>query len=465
MQQPRFVISGLSGGSGKTLVSLGLSRFFSTRGLVVQACKKGPDYIDYAWLALAARRPAACLDPYFLDDAALLRQFIGFCRSHPSDMAVIEGNRGLFDGRDLEGTCSTAHVARLLKAPVILTMNCAKMTRTAAAVVSGMARFEPELHLAGVILNNVAGSRHGLMLRRSIERYTDIPVLGILPRLRDNPLPERHMGLSLDTADDTVHAVLDHLADVMRDNVDTERVLALGHRAPELPDMGGEPETLVENDSPRPRIGYVRDRALWFYYEENLDALHDAGADLIRLDMFDDNPWPPLDGLYLGGGYPELFADRLSQNKSMLQSVAEFIHAGGTAYAECGGMLYLGRSLALSETAAPQTMANALPVRFAMDTKRRGLGYRTARLLADSCLGPAGTTARGHEFHYSYALDGPAHAPLPAPLFAISNRENKDLGTTGYVFKNTAASYIHLHFGSCPGMAEYFVAYCASAQK
>ena len=196
MQQPRLVISGLSGGSGKTLVSLGLSRLFTRRGLSVQPCKKGPDYIDYAWLSLAAGKPAACLDPYFLNDEALERQFCCVCARRRPDIAVIEGNRGLFDGRDLQGSCSTAHVARLLKAPVVLTMNCAKMTRTAAAIVSGMANFEKDLHLAGVILNNVAGERHGSMLRRAIESYTDIPVLGILPRLGSNPLPERHMGLS-----------------------------------------------------------------------------------------------------------------------------------------------------------------------------------------------------------------------------------------------------------------------------
>ena len=169
MEQARLVISGLSGGSGKTLVSLGLARLFSRQGITVQPFKKGPDYIDYAWLALAARRPAACLDPYFQDDDALSQQFLSVCSRRPAELALIEGNRGLFDGRDVDGTCSTAHVARLLDAPVLLTMNCAKMTRTAAAIVAGMAAFEPGVRLAGVVLNNVATDRHAVMLRRAIE--------------------------------------------------------------------------------------------------------------------------------------------------------------------------------------------------------------------------------------------------------------------------------------------------------
>ena len=459
MQQPRFVISGLSGGSGKTLVSLGLSRLFSTRGLAVQACKKGPDYIDYAWLALAARRPAACLDPYFLDDAALLRQFIGFCRSHPSDMAVIEGNRGLFDGRDLEGTCSTAHVARLLKAPVILTMNCAKMTRTAAAVVSGMARFEPELHLAGVILNNVAGSRHGLMLRRSIERYTDIPVLGILPRLRDNPLPERHMGLSLDTADDTVHAVLDHLADVMRDNVDTGRILELGRSAPELPDMSGEPATPVKDDSPRPRIGYVRDRALWFYYEENLDALHDAGADLIRLDMFDASPWPQLDGLYLGGGYPELFAERLGTS-AHLDDIRDMSLSGRPVYAECGGFMLLCRALILDD--GPHPMAGLLPAQARFFRRPQGLGYVTARTVTKNPFHPLNSVWRGHEFHYS-RCEWPDGAE-PSCCLELSPGtgmyEKNGLHYDGLLIRRTFGCWTHLFAPAVPHWAKNFLDAC-----
>lgn len=205
MQLPRIVISGLSGGSGKTLLSLGLTRAFRQRGRRVQPAKKGPDYIDAAWLGIAAGRPAANLDPYFLSlsdlPSALVRSASSpFFRDLSPDLAVIEGNRGLYDGRDLMGTCSTAQVALALGAPVVLAVNCTKMTRTTAAIVAGIASFVPELSFAGVVLNNVGNPRHAAQVRQAVEYYTDIPVLGALPRLRENPLPERHMGLELSPA-------------------------------------------------------------------------------------------------------------------------------------------------------------------------------------------------------------------------------------------------------------------------
>ncbi len=422
-------------------------------------------------------------------------------------IAIVESAMGLFDGiSGASNACSGAEMAYWLNLPIILVMDARSTARTAAAMIRGLHACDPDISLSAVIFNRVSSSNHAAMLAEAMKcMLPELPVLGFLPHEQKFGVAKRHLGLVL--PGEHVCARKTELAAWIEANLDMERLLAVARACPTAPGAfplsprktnaahagvapGMEPKDEAMPDAAQKatntttetaycskaafrtrikekvRLAVARDEAFRFFYAENLRLLEDAGAELVPFSPLRDAKLPRgAQGLYLCGGYPELFADRLSQNKSMLQSVAEFIHAGGTAYAECGGMLYLGRSLALSETAAPQTMANVLPVRFAMDTKRRGLGYRTARLLADSCLGPAGTTARGHEFHYSYALDGPAHAPLPAPLFAISNRENKDLGTTGYVFKNTAASYIHLHFGSCPGMAEYFVAYCASAQK
>ncbi len=458
MEQARLVISGLSGGSGKTLVSLGLSRLFARRGLAVQPCKKGPDYIDYAWLALAARRHAACLDSYFLGDASLLRQFSRLCARRPSDLALIEGNRGLFDGRDVEGSCSTAHVARLLKAPVVLTMNCAKMTRTAAAIVSGIANFEPDLPLAGVILNNVAGERHGTMLRRAIETYTDIPVMGILPRLRENPLPERHMGLSLNTEDNEVHAVLDHLANLLEEHTDAGLFLSLARTAPHLPDIPhADVPTRTEN---RVRIGYVQDKALWFYYQENLDALHDAGAELVRLSLFDTKPWPQVDGLYLGGGYPELFAEEISSS-ARLGDIRALSLSGRPIYAECGGFMVLCDALLLE--GGPRPMAGLLPPRPRFFRRPQGLGYVTACVVAPNPFHPMGSVWRGHEFHYS-RCEWP-EGPLPSCCLTLSPGtgmyEKDGVRYDGLLTRRTFACWTHLFAPAVPHWAERFVAACA----
>lgn len=459
MEQPRIVISGLSGGSGKTLVSLGLSRLLTRRGLAVQPCKKGPDYIDYAWLALAAGKPAACLDPYFLDDEKLSLQFRRVCARRKPDIAVIEGNRGLFDGRDLKGSCSTAHVARVLKAPVVLTMNCAKMTRTAAAIVSGMEHFEPGLHLAGVVLNNVAGERHGTMLRRAVESYTDIPVLGILPRLGSNPLPERHMGLSLNSADPDLHAVLDRLADTLEEHTDAGVFLSLARSAPALPEPSDErPEEAVSSAS-RPRIGYVQDKAMWFYYEENLEALRDAGAELIRLDMFDAAPWPELDGLYLGGGYPELFADEISASPH-LEDIRALSLSNRPVYAECGGFMLLCRALLLDD--GPHPMADLLPASPRFFRRPQGLGYVTARVVAENPFHPLNSVWRGHEFHYS-RCDWPDDS-RPSCCLSLSPgtgmyKEN-GMHYDGLLVRRTFACWTHLFAPAVPHWAKNFVEEC-----
>ena len=457
MEQARLVISGLSGGSGKTLVSLGLSRLFARQGLTVQPCKKGPDYIDYAWLALAARRPAACLDPYFLDDASLLRHFSRLCLRRPSDIAVIEGNRGLFDGRDLEGSCSTAHVARLLQAPVVLTMNCAKMTRTAAAIVSGIASFDPHLHLAGVILNNVAGERHGAMLRQAIETYTDIPVMGILPRLRENPLPERHMGLSLNSEDREAHAVLDRLADLLNEHTDAAAFLSLARTAPPLPDETSENAPARTETV---RIGYVQDKALWFYYEENLEALREAGAELVRLSLFDADPWPQIDGLYLGGGYPELFADEIAFSPR-LADIRSLSMAGYPIYAECGGFMVLCDALLLDD--GPRPMAGLLPPRPRFFRRPQGLGYVTASVVAENPFHPLGSVWRGHEFHYS-RCEWPQETLPPCCLTLAPGQgmyEKNGVHYDGLLARRTFACWTHLFAPAVPHWAINFVRACS----
>lgn len=456
MEQARIVISGLSGGSGKTLVSLGLTRLFSRQGISVQPFKKGPDYIDYAWLALAARRPAACLDPYFQNDDELLRQFAHTCTRRPAELALIEGNRGLFDGRDVNGTCSTAHVARLLDAPVLLTMNCAKMTRTAAAIVAGMAAFEPNLRFAGVILNNVANERHASMLRRAIETYTDIPVLGILPRLRENPLPERHMGLALNRADEGTHVLLDHLADLLAENADVDALLNTARSLPALSVEGETALPAVDPALPRPRIGFVLDDALWFYYQENLDALRDAGADLVPLSLLDPAPWPQVDALYIGGGYPELFADAISASPHLAE-IRQLSEAGRPVYAECGGFIVLSEALLLDD--GPRPLTGLFPARPRPHSRPQGLGYVTAKTIAENPFHPLGSEWAGHEFHYS-SCEWPDGKFPPAclqlePGVGMYGKDGKRYD--GLFTRRTCASWTHLFAPAVPHWAPNFV--------
>ncbi|MBQ4616712.1 MAG: cobyrinate a,c-diamide synthase [Mailhella sp.] len=455
MEQARLVISGLSGGSGKTLVSLGLTRLFSRRGLAVQPCKKGPDYIDYAWLALAARRPAACLDPYFQNDDELLRQFAHVCTCRPADLALIEGNRGLFDGRDVTGTCSTAHVASLLKAPVLLTMNCAKMTRTAAAIVAGMKAFDPDVRLAGVILNNVANARHASMLRRTIESYTDVPVLGVLPRLRSNPLPERHMGLAMSRDDESTHALLDQLADLLAEHADMESILDIARSAPALPDFSA-PAISAAPGARTPRIGFVLDDALWFYYQENLDALRDAGAELVPLSLLDDTPWPDLDGLYLGGGYPELFADAISASPHLAE-IRRLSEAGRPVYAECGGFIVLSEALLLDD--GPRPMTGIFPAIPKPHARPQGLGYVTAHTVKANPFHPVGSVWAGHEFHYTrcewHDEQFPSACLQLDPGVGMYSKDG--IRYDGLFVRNTFASWTHLFAPAVPHWAVNFV--------
>ncbi|HKK33393.1 MAG TPA: cobyrinate a,c-diamide synthase, partial [Desulfomicrobiaceae bacterium] len=350
---PRLVVSGLSGGAGKTIVSLGLCRAACEAGYQVKPFKKGPDYIDANWLALASREPASNLDP-FLFSADQIRSLF-WSRSQGYDLAMIEGNRGLFDGKDVTGTCSTAELARILNAPVVLVVDCTKVTRTMAAVVLGCQMFEKDLDLRGVVLNRTAGARHRSMLRRTIEEYTDLEVYGTLPKLKQNPIPERHMGLISDQEFSATEAAFCSLAEMVRENLNVDAIWQTAKSAP------GYNEPLLELwETPKPapepvRIGVVRDAALWFYYQENLEALEAQGAEIIPLTLLEGGKWPELHGLYLGGGFPETLAGSLAENSVMRETVKHLADKGLPIYAECGGFMYLGRSLKYNEQEYPMS--------------------------------------------------------------------------------------------------------------
>ncbi len=442
---PRLVLAGLSGGSGKTLVSLGLSRAWLEAGISVAPFKKGPDYIDAAWLGLAAKRHATNLDPFLLSEETLLDLFVE--KAAESHLAVVEGNRGLFDGGDVNGTFSSSQLARSLQAPLILVIDATKMTRTVAAIVHGCATFEPELNLAGIILNRTAGERHRRILRQSIEHYTGIPVLGALPKIAENPIPERHMGLISNREYGGQEAILTGLAQTMRESCDLDGLLAIARTAPPLSPSGRSPWPLpVATGQARPRIGYVLDAALWFYYQENLEALRHAGADLVPVSLLSHDPWPELHGLYLGGGFPETQAQELADNAAVRGSVLELSRQGLPIYAECGGFMYLCEELHTGNTIYP--MAGVFPLATTLCDRPQGLGYAEAEVVAANPFHPQGTILKGHEFHYSRCLARShftGHGDRPPMALKMLRGSGMLEGFDGVSTRNTFAAYTHIH--------------------
>ena len=452
---PRLVLAGLSGGSGKTIVSLGLTRAWVNQGLVVAPFKKGPDYIDAAWLGLAARRPACNLDPFLLDEPTLVSLFAQ--KSLGADLAFTEGNRGLFDGGDTLGTYSTSQLARSICAPLILVIDATKMTRTVAAVVQGCANFEPGLALAGVILNRTAGERHRRILRQAIEHYTDVPVLGELPKMRENPIPERHMGLISNREYAGQEDILDGIAQTVGGCCDLSRLLEIAGGAQPLPALDNDiwPARVTQE---QPRIGYVLDAALWFYYQENLEALRRAGAQLVEVSLLSAQDWPKLDGLYLGGGFPETQAQALADNAAARTRVLELSRGGLPIYAECGGFMYLCEELHADGTIYP--MAGVFPLATTLCARPQGLGYAEAVVEAVNPYHPVGTTLKGHEFHYSRCLAEShytGHGEQPTFALRMDRGSGMVHGMDGVVSGNTFAAYTHIHALGALHWAENFV--------
>ncbi|MDR3358678.1 MAG: cobyrinate a,c-diamide synthase [Desulfovibrio sp.] len=463
---PRLCVSAISGGGGKTLLSLGLARVLKRMGLAVKPFKKGPDYIDAAWLSLAAGEQATNLDPWFLPRDRLRALFAYAMSQSRGEIGLIEGNRGIFDGLDAAGSCSTAELARWLACPVVITLNCTKMTRTAAALVQGLRGFEPDVAVRGLVLNQIGSPRHETALRRALETHTDVPVLGALPRLTENPLPERHMGLASfgEGLSERAEAVLDSLADFVGAHVNVGALLAAARAAPDLPEE--KPFRGAEDESPRrgrqtgtaaaktPRIGYVRDAALWFYYRENLESLSGAGAKLLRLSLFDGRPWPEMDGLYLGGGFPEDTAAQL-RDSPHLSWLRDMARRGMPIYAECGGFMLLARGI--EREGQLWQMSDIFPVITRCCARPQGLGYVSASVTRRNPWFSAGTRIRGHEFHYS-RCEWCGEPPAAALRLERGTGMGMIAGEAcdGLAFNNVFALYTHIFAPAVPSWARNF---------
>lgn len=447
-----LVVGGVASGVGKTTLTLGLIGALKRRGLAVQAFKVGPDYIDPSQHAQVAGRPARNLDSWQLPEAALWELFARAAGS--ADAAIVEGVMGLFDGRTGGGEIgSTAHIAKLLGLPVLLVVDAAKAARSVAATVLGCQALDPGLRIVGVVLNNAAGARHAEIGREAIESLTSVPVLGWLPRNADLRQEERYLGLVPAVERQLPAGLVDRVTALVEEHLDVDRLL----RVARVARLGARPAGLFPRDPipSRVRIAVAQDEAFSFYYQDSLDLLTAWGAELVPFSPLRDEALPGgIGGVYLGGGFPELFAIDLAVNAPMLTSLRAAARAGLPIYGECGGLMYLQESL-VDADGRRHRMAGLVPGESTLAGKRLTLGYREVRARRDTPIAQAGQRLRGHEFHWSVC------EPPPEPLAAYDV-----LGDTpraeGYAAGNVLASYVHLHFASDPTLAPRFVDACAT---
>lgn len=449
----RLIIGAPQGRCGKTTITLGILRALSRQGYQVQPYKKGPDYIDPSWHSAAAGRVSRNLDPFLMTQEEI-------CRSiavHSSDcqFSIIEGAMGLFDGLDLEGSASTAELAKMTASPVLLVVDATRITRSTAAIVMGCQHLDPEINIAGVILNKVARSRHEKIARESIEKYCHIPVVGAIPKDAMLSIPDRHLGLVTQGEMNETEGLLEHLADVISENANISDIISLASTAPALGDIPkAEFLSLSEyqksKNACQPRIGIIRDAAFSFYYPENLEALESRGAELIPFSALTQDDLPgELDALYIGGGFPEVFAEQLANNTALRQEICSAGEGGLPIYAECGGLMYLGRSIIIGEQ--KHDMVGLLPLDTQMEKKPQGHGY-TIMKGTENNLWFDQMKIRGHEFHNSRVIN------LDTTKVKFGFTLEKGSGINGkhdgICYKNVLAAYNHIHAVGTPNWAE-----------
>jgi cobyrinic acid a,c-diamide synthase len=446
----RIVIAGIQSGSGKTTVATGIMAALAS-SRTVQPFKAGPDYIDPSYHSRACGRPSRNLDTWMVGPEALLELFAAGC--HGANIAVAEGVMGLFDGRTGGGEAgSTAQLAKLLGAPVVLVVDAAHIARSAAAIVRGFNTFDPALRLAGVILNRIAGQRHFDAVAEPIEREAGVPVLGFLPRQDDLALPERYLGLVPTVEGSVADGYFESLRAACEQHIDLSRIERIAADVPALPrGHASQPSVFPEQSvSPCTRIAVARDAAFNFYYEDNLDLLRAWGAEICDFSPLSDSSLPAgCDAVYIGGGFPELFASELAANQPMLMDLQRAAAGGTPVYGECGGLMYLGEQLTDGQGARHE-MAGLVPVQSSMYGGRLSLGYRELCALKASAVLPAGAIVRGHEFHWSRCDEEP---PIDEAAYLVDGGDRRE----GYSRGSVVASYMHLHFGSSAAIAPRFV--------
>lgn len=430
--RPRVFISAAHKSSGKTTLTLGLCAALHARGHAVQPFKKGPDYIDPLWLGMAAQRPCYNLDFHMMQRAEIEQQFAR--TSADARISLIEGNKGLYDGLDLDGSNSNAALAKLLGAPVVLVIDARGMTRGVAPLILGYQAFDPDIRIAGVILNNLGGSRHESKLRAVIEHYTDVEVLGAVQHDPDLQIAERHLGLVPANEQDAALTRIQHVGERIAQQIDLERLLAIGDSAQAF-NAGFQPA--VMSSAERVRIGIAHDQAFGFYYSEDIDSLRTANVDLVDIDTLHDQALPRLDGLIIGGGFPEIFMAALEANTALSVQIRHAVEGGLPTYAECGGLMYLSRSLCWKgET---RKMLGVVPGDTVMHERPVGRGYARLQPTGDDRWQEK-EVIPAHEFHYSSLENLPSDSMY---AYQVKRGHGIDGQHDGYQCHNLLAGYAH----------------------
>ncbi len=451
-QCPRIVLAGVSSGVGKTTVVTGLLRVLRDQGLAVQPFKVGPDYIDPGFHEKAAGRDSYNLDTWLVPEERLTSTFCTLAAG--ADLSVIEGVMGLFDG-GAAGVSSTAHIARLLQAPVVLVMNCRSMGQSAAAVALGYRDYAPDVKIAGVILNQLGSDNHEQIIREAMAGI-GMPVLGALHRTDALQTPERHLGLTPVTETET-DALIAHMAETVGAGLDLAAIRSVAESAPPL--LPETEETVCEKAPVR--IGVAKDEAFTFYYPTSLSALAEKGAELVPFSPLADETIPTVDGLLFGGGFPEMFLEKLAANISLKTSIRKARDAGMPIFAECGGLMYLCRKIFDFEEKEYE-MVGLVPAVCRMQKKLQRVGYVTAKALRESILAQAGETLRGHEFHFSTMEPDASDFPW---AYELTGSRQKEAHREGYAAGAVLASYLHINFDGSPAAADRFLSACRAYRK
>ncbi len=449
MNTPRIVLGGTNSRAGKTVISIGLMRALRERGYRVQPFKVGPDFIDPSYHNFATGRRSRNLDGFLMKERDI-KECFARC-AEDADFAVVEGAMGLYDSHDaLDERGSTAHVSKVLSAPVLLIANVERIARSAAALVKGFKVFDPGVDIKGVILNRLGTERHIQKARLAVEELAGMRVVGAIPRREKAVVPERHLGLVPAHERAGVEQLFKDLASLVEEYVDVDKVIEMARAAGELEGSKVNELFRARKNTSDVVLGIVRDRAFSFYYEDNIDAFA-ARARIEFIDSIEDEKLPDIDALYIGGGFPEVFAKELEENVSLRNDIKDFCKSGRPVYAECGGLMYLGKSISVG--GREYEMADFLPLKTEMESSFQALGYTISKVARDNPISAKGDLLLGHEFHHSQVkLLGDAD-------YACEMVRGKGIasGKDGILVKNTLGCYSHLHVLSYPKMVENFL--------
>ena len=451
---PRFLIAAAHKSSGKTVISTGLSRALTMRGLTVQTFKKGPDYIDPMWLGLASGRPCYNLDFNTMNEGEV-RHLLN-SRADGADISIIESNKGLYDGVDLHGADSNAAMAKLTKSPVVLVVDTTGTTRGIGPLLVGYRAFDADVNIAGVILNKTGGPRHEGKLRAAVEEYTDIPVLGAVSRSTELEIGERHLGLTTPSETGMIQGLINTLGRRLTESVDLDALIAIAAKAPDLDSAQSSP---INQFAKGIRIGVARDTAFGFYYPDDFEAFEAAGAELVFFDAINDTHLPNIDGLFIGGGFPETSMAKLEANSNIRHEIKQAIKNGLPAYAECGGLMYLCETLEWH--GQKHEMVGVIPGNAVMCERPQGRGH-TRLSPSDDCLWQIdGGAFKAHEFHYAKVDNLPVDTKFG---FDVKRGAGISGAHDGIVVNNLMAGFCHMRNTASNPWVERFLRYVANVK-